>query len=116
MTDGGPEFGNKELREECQRRGTKLHIAPSCSPWVNGLIEGTNAKLLGIMKRLCAPDMGEGEVEEPYSWPDRPETAVRNLNERILPSIKISPKELLSALVVNALLNPCRRCISRSYH
>jgi transposase InsO family protein len=50
MTDGGPEFDNKELREECQRRATKLHITPSYSPWVNGLIEGTNAKLLGILK------------------------------------------------------------------
>ncbi|RXW14873.1 hypothetical protein EST38_g10981 [Candolleomyces aberdarensis] len=109
MTDGGPEFDNKELREECQKRGTKLHITPAYSPWVNGLIEGTNSRLLGILKRLCAPDIGEDEVdkmETPYDWPDHLETAVRNLNERILQSLKFSPNELLLGLVVNTPQTP----------
>ena len=37
MTDGGPEFDNKELWVECVKRRTKLHICPAYSPWVNGL-------------------------------------------------------------------------------
>lgn len=71
MMGGGPEFDNKELQEECQRWGTKLYITPVYSPWVNGLIEGTNAKLLGILKQLYTPDMGEDKVDDmeaPYSW------------------------------------------------
>ena len=50
MTDGGPEFDNNELREACSERGTKLEICPAYSPWVNGLLEGTNAILLGRLK------------------------------------------------------------------
>ena len=50
MTDGGPEFDNEELREECAKRGTKLHICPAYSPCVNGLLEGTNAILLNRLK------------------------------------------------------------------
>ena len=43
MVDGGPEFDNKELKKKCSRRRTKLEVCPAYSPWVNGLIEGTNA-------------------------------------------------------------------------
>ena len=32
LVDEGPEFHNKELTEECTKRGTKLEIFPSCSP------------------------------------------------------------------------------------
>jgi hypothetical protein len=58
MTDGGPEFDNKELREACAGWGTKLEICPAYSPWVNKLLEGTNAILLNRLKRMCAPDLG----------------------------------------------------------
>lgn len=109
MTDGGPELDNQELREECQKRGTKLHITPSYSPCINGLIEGTNVRLLGILKRLCAPNIGEDKLDEtdvPCNWPDHVEKAVRDLNERILPSLKFSPNELLLGHVVNTLGTP----------
>lgn len=109
MSDGGPEFDNHELREECENRGTKLHIVAAYSPWVNGLIEGTNSKLLAILKRMAAPDLGEDEVNSaavPYNWPDHLDAAVHALNERILPSLKFSPNELLLGLVVNTSPTP----------
>jgi hypothetical protein len=104
MVDGGPEFDNKELREECSRRGTKLEICSAYSPWVNGLLEGTNSILLNRLKRMCAPDLGEDEytgMEVPANWPDHLETAVRCINNRILPNLKYSPNELLLGLVIN---------------
>jgi hypothetical protein len=104
MTDGGPEFDNAELRAECAKRGTKLEICPAYSPWVNGLLEGTNSILLNRLKRMCAPDLGEDaytQMDIPVNWPDHLEAAVRCINDRILPNLKYSPNELLLGLVVN---------------
>ena len=109
MTDGGPEFDNEELRSECEKRGTKLQICPAYSPWVNGLLEGTNAILLNRLKRMCAPDLGENEEvasEVPYNWPDHLEAAVRCINNRILPNLKYAPNELLLGLIVNTKSTP----------
>src|ERR1700723_2077395 len=63
-----------------------------------------NAKLLGILKRLCTPALGEDEydaMELPASWPDYLEEAVEALNNRLLPNLKFSPNELLLGLVIN---------------
>ena len=109
MADGGPEFDNNELREECIKRGTKLEICPAYSPWVNGLLEGTNAILLNRLKRMCAPDLGEDEyakTEVPANWPDHLEATVRCINNRILPNLKYSPNELLLGLVINTKPTP----------
>ena len=109
MTDGGPEFDNDELRAECEKRGTKLQICPAYSPWVNGLLEGTNSILLNRLKRMCAPDIGEdeyGAMDVPSNWPDHLEAAVRFINNRILPNLHHSPNELLLGLVVNTSPTP----------
>lgn len=102
MSDGGKHFDNKEVRELCEKWGTKTHIVPAYSPWVNGLIEGTNKLFLHILKRLCAPDLDNEETEKmpreniPKHWPEHFEEAIRILNWRLLPS-----KELMLGLVVN---------------
>ena len=109
MTDGGPEFDNNELGEACSARGTKLEICSAYSPWVNGLLEGTNKILLNRLKRMCAPDLGEDSytnTEVPANWPDHLEAAVRSLNNRILPNLKYSPNELLLGLVINTNATP----------
>jgi hypothetical protein len=112
MTDGGPEFDNKELREACETRGTKQVIVAAYSPWINGLLEGMNSKLLRILKRLCAPDLGEDEFEAmgwknlPKNWPDHLDEAVEILNNRILPSLHYSPNELLLGMVINSRQTP----------
>jgi transposase InsO family protein len=59
MTDGGMHFDNSKVREFCETNQCKHHVTPAYSPWVNGLVEGTNKILLHIMKRLCAPELGE---------------------------------------------------------
>jgi len=75
MTDGGPKFDNKELQEACEA-GMKQLIVAAYPPWVNGLLEGMNSKLLRILKRSCAPDLGEDEFKAmewedlPKNWPD----------------------------------------------
>ena len=50
MSDGGKHFDNKEVRDVCQKWGTKTHIVAAYSPWINGLVEGTNKILLHVLK------------------------------------------------------------------
>ena len=108
MANGGSHFNNHLVREFCKERGIKLHIVAKYSAWVNGLVEGTNKILLGILKRMCAPDLGEDEyalmtdfTHLPANWPDHLDEGVRQLNKRILRSLQFSPKELALGLIVN---------------
>ena len=106
MTDGGRHFDNNEVRTLCNKWGTSTHIVPAYSPWVNGLVEGTNKILLHVLKRLCAPSLGDDEditttESIPKNWPDHLEEAIRIINTRLLPALHYSPKELLLGLVVN---------------
>ena len=77
------------------------------SPWINGLVEGTNKILLRVLKQLCAPELGEDDHENgklentPKNWPEHLDKAIRIINSRLLPAFKFSPKELLFGLVVS---------------
>lgn len=68
---------------------------------------GTNKLFLHVLKRLCAPDLNDDDVERmptedlPKTWPDHFDEAVKILNWRLLPALKFSPKELMFGLVVN---------------
>jgi transposase InsO family protein len=101
MSDGGRHFHNTEVKEFCERWSCKTHIVAAYSPWINGLVEGTNKILLHVLKRLCAPNLGEDDYAEiswetlPNNWPKHLDEAVTALNYRILPALKFSPKELL---------------------
>ena len=70
-------------------------------------MEGTNKLLLHILKRLCAPDLNNDEIEKmptddiPKHWPDHFDNAIRILNWHLLPALKFSPKELMLGLVIN---------------
>lgn len=107
MTDGGKHFNNEAVKEYCAKWSCTHHVVAAYSPWINGLVEGTNKLLLHVLKRLCAPNVGEDNAEEenwdklPRSWPDHLDEAVRALNNRLLPSLKFTPKELLLGLVVD---------------
>jgi transposase InsO family protein len=112
MCDNGLEFDNAQLQELCDEFGVELHYVAAYSPWVNGLVEGMNAKLLGRLKRMCAPDLGEdkwdamGWEDLPANWPEHLEAAVLTLNNQILPVLKFSPDELLFGLVINTAQTP----------
>jgi hypothetical protein len=112
MSDGGSHFNCTEVREFCDKWGTKTHVVAAYSPWVNGLVEGTNKLLLYVLARLCAPELGEDHWgattwdKLPRTWPDHFDEAIRILNRRILPAVKFSPKELLLGLVVNTPRTP----------
>jgi hypothetical protein len=107
MSDGGKHFDNHEVREMCSKWGTTTHIVPAYSPWINGLVEGTNKILLHVLKRLCAPDLGDDEHNDtkpestPRNWPEHLDEAIQIINSCLLPAFKFSPKELLFGLVVN---------------
>ena len=107
MSDGGKHFDNNEVCQLCKKWRTKTHVVPAYSPWVNGLVEGTNKLLLHVLKHLCAPNLNDEETEQtktediPKTWPDHFDKAICMLNGRLLPALKFSPKELLLGLVVN---------------
>lgn len=99
MTDGGSHFKG-EVVDFCDENGIKHIVTPAYAPWVNGLVESTNNLLLSRLKRLCAPDLDEetGAVDPksiPRSWPKHLDDAVRALNDRIIPHLNASPRELL---------------------
>lgn len=77
-----------------------------------------NSVLLGRLKRLCAPDLGEDEYARmsmrdiPSNWPVHLAAAVRFMNERILPHLRFSPKELLMGLVVNTPRTPVQVAVA----
>lgn len=112
MTDGGKHFDNKEVADWCEAHDVERHVAPAYAPWVNGLVEGANRILLGRLKRACAPDLGEDDSLDvlpetiPKGWSDHFDTAISQLNERIIPALKFSPKELMLGLVVDTPRTP----------
>lgn len=108
MTDGGPHFRNAEVQALCDELGIQYQPIAEYAPWINGLLEGTNGKLLGRLKRMCAPELGEDGWADitsfetpPRNWPDHFDDALMWLNDRILPALKFSPNELFSGRVVN---------------
>ncbi|KAG6805616.1 hypothetical protein H0H92_014732 [Tricholoma furcatifolium] len=107
MSDGGTHFNNDAVRTLCEKLGVKTHVVAPYSPWVNGLVEGTNKILLHVLKRLCSLNLGEDKYEGdswdnlPANWPNHFDDAIQILNRRILPALKFSPKEILLGLVVN---------------
>ena len=112
MSDGGKHFKNNEVRQCCEKWGGRHHVVAAYSPWINGLVEGTNKILLYVLARLCAPEIGEDGWQTtnwedlPRTWPDHFDEAIQILNWRILPALKFSPKELLLSLIVNTTPTP----------
>jgi hypothetical protein len=107
MTDGGSHFKNSVVREFCTKWKCTQHIMSAYSPWINGLVEGTNKILLHVLKWLCAPNLREDEYAEmdwdklPKMQPLHVNNMVLALNTQILPALKFTPKELPLGLVVN---------------
>jgi hypothetical protein len=102
MSDGGSHFDNREVDDFCEANNIQKIITPAYSPWVNGLIENANKLLLGRLRRLCAPDIDVGFDEDnvdpksiPRNWPDHIDKAIQQLNDRIIPALKATPRELL---------------------
>ena len=107
MSDGGSHFDCEEVCAFAEKKNITLRTTAAYAPWVNGLIEGANKILLGRLRQLCAPDLGEDTSMEDIQWEDLPgdwpkhlTTAVCQMNDRVLPSMGYSPRELLLRLVI----------------
>lgn len=59
MTDGGSHFNCDVVRDYCEANGIELTIISAYSPHIVGLIENGNANLLAVLRKLCAPGLGE---------------------------------------------------------
>jgi hypothetical protein len=113
MADGGSHFAGHAVGDWCNEHASRYQQVSAYSPWVNGLLEGTNGKLLSRLKRLCAPNLGEDEWAKitkfedlPANWPTHFDAAIEQLNARILPAYKFSPDELCLGIVVNTVVTP----------
>jgi transposase InsO family protein len=112
MTDGGSHFDCKAVRDFCAQEDITLQIISPYSPWIAGLIENGNSNLLSILRRLCAPNLGEDDYETmqwvdlPKNWPIHFDDAIRILNNRLMPSLQCSPAELMFGLVINTVPTP----------
>ena len=104
QTDGGLHFKGQELKEVCERLGIIRIVTPAYAAWVNGLVEGVNRLFLSCLKKKCAPDLDESDYQDvnpqsiPRNWPDFFDEAVANLNDRIIPGTKSTPREILFSL------------------
>ncbi|KAG8926440.1 hypothetical protein FRC01_008858 [Tulasnella sp. 417] len=106
MADGGSHFTGQEVKEFCEQEGIHHITTPAYSPWVNGLAENTNKLIIGRLRRLCSPDLNTTTPAEidtdsiPKQWPKHLETAVAQLNDRILPATRYAPRELLFGVMM----------------
>jgi len=122
MSDGGRHFNNSEVKDFCTKWSCETHVVAAYSPWINGLIEGTNKILLHILKCLCAPNLGKDDYKAiswdtlPNSWPKHLDKAVTALNYHILPAFKFSPKELLLGQVINTPRTDLANSTSAIWH
>ncbi|QRW03350.1 Retrovirus-related Pol polyprotein from transposon [Ceratobasidium sp. AG-Ba] len=102
MADGGKHFDCDEVRTWAAGRGVQALKTPPYAPWANGLAEGYVKLLIGRLKTLCAPTVGEDpeDIEDPNTtptaWPKHLKTAVSQLNDRVLPSLGYTPRELMT--------------------
>ncbi|KIM67400.1 hypothetical protein SCLCIDRAFT_108324 [Scleroderma citrinum Foug A] len=105
MTDGGMHFNNGDIQAWCEANETSHQVVAAYAPWVNGLVENANGKLLGRLKCLCSSELGEDKYQEggdiTNAWPDHFNAAIQHLNKRVIPAFQFSPKELLLGFVVN---------------
>jgi hypothetical protein len=108
MADGGKHFNNGDVKTFCSTNNVNHITTAAYAPWCNGLIEGANKLLLGRLRRLCAPDMDEHVDDDtsidpesiPASWPLHLDEAIRQLNDRIRPAIRRTPRELLFGITI----------------
>lgn len=68
-------------------------------------MESINKLLLNRLKRLCSPDLNvdPDDVDPksiPRNWPDHLDEAVRAINDRIIPTLNASPREILFGMAL----------------
>ncbi|QRW11108.1 Retrovirus-related Pol polyprotein from transposon opus [Ceratobasidium sp. AG-Ba] len=105
MADGGKHFDCDEVRTWAAGRGVQALKTPPYAPWANGLAEGYVKLLIGRLKALCAPTVGEDppDIEDPdttpTAWPKHLTTAVVQLNDRIVSGLGYTPRELMTGQI-----------------
>ena len=96
-------FDNTDVDQFCNEEQVQHIVTPAYAPWVNSLIENANKLLLGRLQRLCAPNHDDTEDIPSEAnpkptlerWPEYMDEAIRQLNDRILPALNATPRELL---------------------
>lgn len=92
LADNGSHFDNHHVRSACQEMGISLAFVAVYAPWSNGVVERQNGLLITQLRRLCE-ELGT------LDWKLVIDVAVRNVNQRVIPSLGYSPQELLFGIV-----------------
>ena len=111
MSDGGKHFNCDVVNDYCTEQEIQHITTAKYAPWVNGLVESTNNLLLSRLKWLCTPnlDADPADVDPqsiPANWPDHLDEAVRSLNDRVIPTLNASPREILFGMALRPDSNP----------
>ncbi|QRV73357.1 Retrovirus-related Pol polyprotein from transposon opus [Ceratobasidium sp. AG-Ba] len=106
MADGGKHFDCDEVCTSAAGRSVQPLKTPPYALWANGLAEGHIKLLIGRLKALCAPTVGEDprDIEDPdttpTAWPKHLTTAVAQLNDRVVAGLGYSPRELMTGQIL----------------
>jgi transposase InsO family protein len=104
MSDGGSHFKNDQVSSFCEENITQI-VTAAYAPWVNGLVENTNNLILSRLKRLCSPDLDKvpSDVDPksiPRNWPIHLAEVIHSLNDRIIPTLNTTPREILFGMAL----------------
>lgn len=88
ITDNGSHFTGKDFQDACAAMGVQHTTSPVYAPWANGLVERNNGEIVRQLRKLCAA------AGTDY-WPDVLDTAISNINRRVISTVGYSPQELL---------------------
>ncbi|KAG8981556.1 hypothetical protein FRB94_009447 [Tulasnella sp. JGI-2019a] len=105
MADRGSHFTSQEVVEYCKEARIKHQTTSAYAPWMNGLVEGGNHILLGMMKCACAPNLNldAAAAIDPETilrmWPDHLETIIAQMNDRILPAFRYTPHGIMMGTI-----------------
>ncbi len=89
------------MNKFCEENAIDHITTPAYAPWTNGLIENSNKILLGRLKQMCVLDLDDAEANNPdpestlTQWTDHLDAAICSMNNRILPALGFTPRELL---------------------
>ncbi|KAG9120231.1 hypothetical protein FRC07_004357 [Ceratobasidium sp. 392] len=103
MANAGSHFDCAKVHDWAKSRNVQPLKTPPYAPWANGLAEGSIKLIIGRLKHLCTPTVGESPDEDtdasttPAAWPKHLATAVSQLNDCALPSLGgYLPRKLLT--------------------
>ncbi|GAA6040539.1 hypothetical protein JCM8097_005453 [Rhodosporidiobolus ruineniae] len=93
LSNNGSHFTAELVREYLKEKGVDQRVTPTYSPNVNGLVERGNGLLTEALEKACIdPEDKSGKVP---NWPEKMDSIVARLNDRVVSSTGYRPSSLI---------------------